>query len=158
MISRKKSNVKSINTAKCQEMKADGTRCRANAQRGSKYCFFHDPAKTQERTAAREAGGSRGRAAILEAAPDVPLTSNANVITLLGETINQVRRGDLDPKVSNAIGYLTGILLKALEQGHLEERLVALEEIINHRPQTTDRPFHAIKLEEEVDFAFAAAE
>ena len=138
-------------------MKADGTRCRANAQRGTEYCFFHDPTKAKERAAARLAGGNRGRAAILEAAPDVPLTSNANVITLLGETINQVRRGDLDPKVSNAIGYLTGILLKALDQGHLEERLAALEEIINHRPQTTDRPFHATKVEEEVDFAFTSA-
>ena len=63
--------MKSINTAKCQETKADGTRCRANAQRGTEYCFFHDPTKARERTAAREAGGSKGRAAVLEAAPDV---------------------------------------------------------------------------------------
>ena len=38
-----------------------------------------------------------------------------------------VRKGQLDPRVSNAIGYLAGILLRALEQGPTEERLARLE-------------------------------
>jgi hypothetical protein len=46
---------------------------------------------------------------------------------LLGESINQVRRGQIDPRVSNAVGYLASILLGALQQGPLEERIERLE-------------------------------
>jgi hypothetical protein len=38
-----------------------------------------------------------------------------------------VRRGQLDPRVANAMGYLASILLGALQQGPLEERLQRLE-------------------------------
>ena len=41
-----------------------------------------------------------------------------------------VRKGQLDPRVSNAIGYRAGILLRALEQGPTEERLAKLETIL----------------------------
>ena len=119
---------------KCCHTKADGSRCRANATTGSDHCFFHDPAKAKERAAARKAGGEKGRAAVLSAdSPDVPLQSVADTVSLISETINQVRRGEIDPKVSNAIGYLTGILLKALEQGAIEERISALETIVSSR-------------------------
>jgi hypothetical protein len=49
--------------------------------------------------------------------------------TFWGETINQVRRGEIDLRVSNAIGYLSGILLSAIEKGSLEERLATLEAV-----------------------------
>ena len=49
---------------------------------------------------------------------------------LLAATINQVRRGDLDPKVANTVGYLAGMLLKALDAGALEDRLLALERVV----------------------------
>ena len=39
---------------------------------------------------------------------------------LLGESNNQVRRGQLDPRVANALGYLPSILPGALQQGLLE--------------------------------------
>jgi hypothetical protein len=51
-------------------------------------------------------------------------------VQLLGETINQVRRGGIDLRVANCVGYLSGILLAALEKGQMEERLAALEAII----------------------------
>jgi len=62
--------------------------------------------------------------------PDKPLASGADVISLLAETINQVRRGEVDPRISNAIGYLAGILLKARERAELEERVSRLETIV----------------------------
>ncbi len=113
---------------RCTYRKDDGTRCRANAMRGSDYCFTHDPAKADERRAARQAGGRVGKAQVLPSGtPDVPLGSVADLLALLGETINQVRRGDLDPKVANTVGYLSGTLLRALEVGDLETRLAKLE-------------------------------
>ena len=120
--------------AQCQHQKANGHRCQANAMSGSPFCFFHDPRMATERTEARRAGGQKNKAAVLPTeTPDHALTGVQDVVALLGETINQVRRGQIDPKVSNAVGYLAGILLKALEQGDLEQRLAALESIVKGR-------------------------
>jgi hypothetical protein len=120
--------------ARCQHRKANGEPCQANAMSGSPFCFFHDPEMVAERTEARRAGGQKNKAAVLPTeTPDRPLTGVQDVVALLGETINQVRRGQIDPKVSNAVGYLAGILLKALEQGDLEQRLAALESIVKGR-------------------------
>jgi hypothetical protein len=45
----------------------------------------------------------------------------------LAESIIQVRRGQLDPRVANSVGHLASILLGALQQGTLEERLARIE-------------------------------
>jgi len=119
----------------CTQVKADGTRCRANAITGSNYCFAHDPARAEERQAARQAGGRVGKTKVLSPeTPDAPLSKATDVVALLGETINQVRRGEVDPKVSNAVGYLSSVLLRALEVGDLEQRLADLEAIVRHPP------------------------
>jgi hypothetical protein len=100
----------------------------------SEQCFFHDPATAATRAAARKAGGAKGKAVVLLAdTPNAPLDTVGDVVLLLGTTVNQVRRGELDPKVANAVGYLTGILLKALEVGEVERRLEAVESIVSHR-------------------------
>jgi hypothetical protein len=115
----------------CKQTKEDGTPCQTNAMAGSDYCFFHDPAKAAEREAAQRAGGSVGKTAVLPPdTPDVPLASVADVIALLGRTVNQVRRGQIDPKVANAIGYLTATLLRALEQSDIEKRVAELEALV----------------------------
>ena len=54
------------------------------------------------------------------------------MIRLLSVTINQVRRGKLDPKVANAVGYLSGIILKAKEQSEIEVRIKQIEEIVSN--------------------------
>ena len=70
------------------------------------------------------------------------LQTVADVAELLGETINQVRRGELDLRVSNAVGYLSGILLSAIEKSSFEERLVALETAVATPSQSsTQLPF-----------------
>ncbi len=125
----------------CKQIKADGTRCQANTRTGSEYCFFHDPATAEEQEAARQAGGRVGKTKALPAeTPDVPLSSVAEVVGLLGETINQLRRGEIDPRVANAVGYLSGTLLKALQQGDIEQRLADLEAIARHQ-ESPESPF-----------------
>jgi hypothetical protein len=49
--------------------------------------------------------------------PDLPLRVVADVTALLGKTINEVRRGQLDPKAANCIGVLAGVLLRAFQDG-----------------------------------------
>jgi hypothetical protein len=48
------------------------------------------------------------------------LANFADVRQLLGETINQVRVGRLDVKVGHTLGFLAGVLLKAIEASELE--------------------------------------
>lgn len=65
--------------------------------------------------------------------PNVRLESAGDIVTLVAETISQVRRGQIDSRVANAIGYLSGIALKAREQGELEGRIVCLEKTASNQ-------------------------
>ena len=130
-------------TSQCDATTREGNRCRARARRSSRFCFFHDPECTNERHSAAKAGGiERSRPAnVLPAdTPQIPLQSAADVIALLGETIHHVRCGRLDPRISNAVGYLASILLRAMEQSALEQRLCELEAAVRS-PQRDTQPF-----------------
>jgi hypothetical protein len=112
--------------AGCQQAKADGTPCRGKARPGSGFCVFHDPAVAAKRAEGRKAGGrkrSRPAAVLPTDAADVPLTCVRDVVTLLGDTVNRVRKGELDAKVGNCLGVLSGVLLRALEEGDLAEQI-----------------------------------
>ena len=116
----------------CRHIKSSGHPCEANVQLGSEFCFFHDPSAATQRKAARRAGG-RERTRKLLLLPNTPpkeLRTLTDVIGLLGETVDQVRRGELDLRVANCVGYLSGILLSALEKGQIEERVATLESIV----------------------------
>jgi hypothetical protein len=52
------------------------------------------------------------------------------VVRLILETINQVRKGAIDPRVANAVGYLANVVIKALEQDELEARIKKLEALL----------------------------
>lgn len=121
--------------ATCQATKPDGSRCRAAALAGSAYCFFHDPSMAEERRAAQSFGGSQNRMKTLDAdAPDRKVEDLGSVVGLMSETINQVRKGQIDPRVANAIGYLANVLIKAVEGSSLEDRLAEMEALVKGRP------------------------
>jgi len=119
----------------CQSQTKDGDRCQAPAVGNSLFCFFHDPDLADDRRRAQAAGGRNGAMKTLPSStPDARVEGPQDVAALLAETISQVRRGDIDPRVGNAVGYLANILMKAIEQGNLEDRIKSLEGAINHRP------------------------
>ncbi len=114
---------------RCEHVKPSGERCKARAGAGSRFCYFHDPEKAAARTEARRRGARtrNRRAAVLSDADEVRIDGTADVLVLLSETASQVRRGELDHRVANCLGYLASVLLRALQQGELEERIAALE-------------------------------
>jgi hypothetical protein len=59
------------------------------------------------------------------------------VSELLEETINRVRQGPFDLRAANAIGFLAGILLKALDH-RVEERLAHLEAVFGRARTETE--------------------
>lgn len=115
---------------KCRFRKKNGEICRANSQSDDGLCIFHDPARAGEVSRARRTGGkkrSQGATVLPPDTPDHTLGNSHDVARLLADTINQVRRGQLDPRVANTVGYLSNILVAALQLGPLEDRLLRLE-------------------------------
>jgi hypothetical protein len=62
-----------------------------------------------------------------------------DAVSLLGDTINRPRTGELDPRVANSIGYLCGILLRAFEVNNVEDRLAILEAAVINQPRTNSQ-------------------
>lgn len=118
----------------CEKTKRNGQKCRAMAIDGSRYCFFHDPAMQKARKAAQQRGGRANQAAVLPAdAADVQLESARDIATLLAQTINQARKGQIAPKIAGTIGYLACSLVKILETSNTEERLAKVERALEAR-------------------------
>ena len=118
----------------CEGTKRDGQRCQAMAMEGSRYCYFHNPAVKKTRKAAQQRGGQANGPKVLPAeAANLPLDSGKEVAVFLAETINQVRKGQLSPKIASTAGYLAGLLMKALETSDLEERLARVEHALKTR-------------------------
>ncbi len=110
----------------CTATKVDGSPCLARALPGGDRCLFHEPARAAQRDAGRKAGGrqrSKPAAVLPEGTADLPLATMADVLAALGATVNQVRRGTIDTKVGNCVGYLLATVMKALEGSDLARQL-----------------------------------
>jgi len=118
----------------CAAKRQDGVVCQTAALLESDFCYFHDPTKADERKQAQALGGRQHRIRTLNAStPDVTIKECGDVIALISETINQVRKGTIDPRIANSVGYLANVLIKAFEQDKLESRIEKLEALLEHR-------------------------
>jgi hypothetical protein len=123
----------------CSATKTDQSRCRVPALPGSEFCFFHDPSKAEKRREAQAEGGRQNRLKTLEpSVPDVKVEDCGDAISLIALTINQVRKGQIDPRVANSVGFLANILIKAVERDKLETRIERLEELLKLQTPTLD--------------------
>mgnify|MGYP000274071034 CR=1 FL=1 len=113
----------------------DGKQCQAWAMTDSEFCFTHDPNKRKERALAHAKGGMTPKRNY-KPLPPVELIDNKGVVNLLAQTINEVRRGKIDLRVANCIGYLSGHLIKALEISELEDRVEKIERVILEKKTT----------------------
>lgn len=123
----------------CKFLKNDGTQCRADVQIGKDTCVFHDPLRADEVRRGRRQGGikrSRQVARLVSQIPDRPLTTAAEISSLLADTANQVRGLQLDPGVGNTIGYLASVQLASLRQSKVEDHLSKLENYLGVIPRT----------------------
>src|SRR6266571_3865238 len=105
----------------CKARTKAGDPCQAPAVEGG-LCFCHaHPEKLAE---LGRQGGQKNRRVSVDAYsfPNRPLKRMGDVSELLEETINRVRQGPFDLRAVNAIGFLAGVLLKALDS-RVEERL-----------------------------------
>jgi len=119
----------------CAGTTAAGTPCRVPALAESRFCFFHDPGRAAERREAQAIGGrNHGRimTTLTDDQPDVQIRDSRDVIVLVSDTINAVLKGRIDPRIAN------NVLLKAVDQGVLEERLAELEAVVKRNDHQID--------------------
>lgn len=124
----------------CKSRTKAGGSCQAPAvERG--LCFFHaHPEKLAE---LGRQGGKRNRhwQPADRDLSQISLKSIGDVSGLLEETINRVRQGPFDLRAANGIGFLSSILLKALESERIEDRLAHLEAIMTGTGGTETEAF-----------------
>ncbi len=119
---------------KCISQASNGTPCDANAINGDKHCYFHSPKVSEEaRRSAQSRGGRANEIRIKNPLPAIQISKVGDVVKLLEETVNLVRAGELDVKVANCIGVLSGHLLKALEVDTIANRVEIIERAILER-------------------------
>lgn len=83
---------------------------------GSDYCYLHNPKiSTVEKKQAQSRGGQMRRAKVSASLPELEVDKVGGVVSLLSDTIQRVRSGELDVRVANCLGVLSGQMLKAIE-------------------------------------------
>src|SRR5580700_5345361 len=111
---------------RCQGTDKSGMPCTAWALKGGTHCYFHaNPEKVSE--LGRRGGEAKGPGGARYA--ERSLKTVDDVTALLGDTIKDLGMGLIDPKEATAVGYLAAGMLKALQQGDIENRLRALETV-----------------------------
>ncbi len=108
----------------CKALTSTGEPCQARSMQGDDYCYLHNPAVSEnEKHDARSRGGKENQIVLKTPLPAIKLTNPKDVISLLEETINSVRSGDMDVKIANCLGFLIDKLLKAYEVSELSEKV-----------------------------------
>ena len=110
---------------RCAGTRKDGTPCGAAVMGSGDFCYAHDDTRATERDRARRKGGTnsatRHRLDRL-----LPATLRTMIGSLL-DALDEVHRGDLDPRQASAMAALSGAIVRAYSVGILEERVQTLE-------------------------------
>ena len=121
-------------TKQCKAKKTDGTQCGGYAMAGSDYCFSHNPKTVDRHREAARAGGRVGKS--ITPGPDsdeIRIGSSEDLLTATVQTINEVRRGEIDAKTANCVGYLLNVAGKALEAVELRREIDELRRLVDAR-------------------------
>jgi hypothetical protein len=121
---------------KCAFIKPDGSQCNANPISDSEFCFFHDPKSKEKQKEAQISGGKANKVVLKEALPVLTINESRDVIMLLIDTINRVRSGEIDIRLANCLGVLSGQLIKAFEMSQISDRVEIVEQKILEKKTT----------------------
>ena len=113
----------------CKAIKQNGEQCKAKAMNDSDYCFTHNPEMKEEKRLAVIKGGLNSGRVKLDLEP-LNVRTPYEAGTLLEDTLNRVRTGEMPTNIANSVGYLVTVMLKAYEASRLEQRLDDLEEAL----------------------------
>jgi len=98
---------------KCRHIKTDGTPCGAYPMTGSEYCYLHNPdISDKEKKLAQTRGGTSKFLTVAEPLPVMKMTTRRDAVLVLADTVKRVRAGQLDVRIANCIGVLTGLYIR----------------------------------------------
>ncbi len=116
----------------CTFIKKNSEKCASPALKGDEHCFTHSnrPEVVERRELAHREGGYCGKLPKIDSSEWVELKTLDDVVLFLERTANEVRTGKIDRGRANTLGYLTNILLGALEARDLDTRVEMLERVV----------------------------
>ncbi|MEI6438001.1 MAG: hypothetical protein WCO69_04545 [Candidatus Omnitrophota bacterium] len=112
---------------KCSHFHEDGKQCGAFALTGKALCFSHDPESREAKLEAVVKGGQTKAKRVTEPLTPVGIKVPQDVVTLLIQTIGELRSGEVDQKMATTIGFLSGQLLRAFEFARNTHRMDIIE-------------------------------
>lgn len=118
---------------KCTEPRADGQPCEMPPLEGKDKCWAHDPENARGRAEARRKGGNNRQTPKSADGPHPEYRSTDAIQELLERTVADTLLQENSDKRSRTIATLAGVLMKALEVGEMQERLDAIEKMLNKK-------------------------
>lgn len=116
---------------RCAHIKTNKAQCRGNAIINDLLCYTHSLKVSDEaKTLARANGGRANKIAVEAPLDPIEIATVKDVVLLLSDTVCRVRSGELELRVANTLGFLSGQLIKALEMSDLESRIEAIERAV----------------------------
>ncbi|NTU49851.1 MAG: hypothetical protein HGA87_02995 [Desulfobulbaceae bacterium] len=118
---------------KCSHIFEDGRQCDAYARTGKTLCFSHDPESREAKLEAVTKGGKAN--GVVEPLTPIEMKSLDDVVTLLIQTLNEVRSGAIEQKRATTVGFLCGQLLKAYQATRDTQQLDEIEAAFGIKPK-----------------------
>jgi hypothetical protein len=69
----------------------------------------------------------------------VRLKTASDITRLLGKTINEALRGELDTETARTVGYLSSVMIKCIEVSDVQKRLEILERATDNQRKEKDQ-------------------
>ena len=115
---------------RCAAKTVSGSPCSATPVRPSGYCYWHDPALSADREAARRRGGSaRSNAARAKKELPAGVLSSDQLRGVLGLTIAKVLNGAVEPGVGSSVASLARAYVAVTEAGAVETLQAQVDEL-----------------------------
>lgn len=113
--------------AYCKANTKAGKQCTAQAMAKALYCYRHNPDIPADQKRQASVEGGKKRQALADQG-NVNLREIRGIVELLEQNTDAVRRGELDPKINNAVVQNINALLKVYELAVVDGRIRKLEQ------------------------------
>lgn len=119
----------------CKSVTTNGQPCQAQAIKGSRFCFIHDPASGAARAKARKRGGERRRVPHAGKHETIPaqVRTIGDVLAVLDYALAEVMPLENSIQRGRLIVAIAGAFVEAIKTGELESRLAAIESALKAR-------------------------
>ena len=119
---------------KCIYTNIEGEKCHSYSMSNSLYCLSHDPDKGEERLLRAQNGGKATSYEKLEMQlKPFDITGPDEIISAVLQTVNELRTGQVPPKIASTIGFLLNIALKGYEIRNIGDRVEIIDRVLLER-------------------------